>query len=163
MSLIQKIKNYIMGASEKQQKNVAYDYGISLTKRFYKENGLWYIDLPEFIEGGYGSKNNLLMVDGSDKLLDILSNNTNEVTIQFGDARPYEDYDVEMQIADEGLNQDILSAVGHAPISYGRYYEYQFMHGSLEEKVKRHRAWLCPVAEWVFGCYPKIIYVKVIK
>ena len=135
----------------------------TFTKRFYKENGLWYIDLPEFINAGIGSKNNLLMVDGSDKLLDILSNNTNEVIVQFGDVRPHEPYDVEMHIADEGLNQDILDAVGHAPISYGRYYDYKLMHGTVHERATRHRAWLCPVAEWVFGYYPKMIYVKVIK
>lgn len=134
-------------------------------KRFYKENNMWYIDLPEFINGKFGTKENLLMVDGSDKLLDILSNNTNEVTIRFTDVAPKDlDHDVEMHIADKGLNQNILDAVGHAPIEYGRYYDYRFMHGTIEEKVKTHRAWLCPVAEWVFGGhYPKMIYVTVVK
>ena len=58
-----------------------------ITKRFYKENGMWYIDLPEYLEAGLGTKNNLLMVAGADTLLDILSNNGTEITIEFGDER----------------------------------------------------------------------------
>ena len=29
-----------------------------MEKRFYKENGIWYIDLPEFLEQGLGTKAN---------------------------------------------------------------------------------------------------------
>ena len=38
--------------------------------RFYKENKIWYIDLPEFLEKGLGTKSNLMMVAGADTLLD---------------------------------------------------------------------------------------------
>ena len=48
-----------------------------IEKRFYKENGIWYIDLPEFIEQGLGTKANLMMVDGADTFLDFLSDNGN--------------------------------------------------------------------------------------
>lgn len=41
--------------------------------RFVNEVGLWYADLPEFLEQGLGTKNNLLMVDGSDTFLGLLS------------------------------------------------------------------------------------------
>lgn len=41
------------------------------TLGFYKENGLWYADLPEFLELGLGTKSNLLMVDGSDTFLEL--------------------------------------------------------------------------------------------
>ena len=54
-----------------------------MEKRFYKENEIWYIDLPEFLEQGLGSKANLMMVDGSDALLDILSKNGTEVSVEF--------------------------------------------------------------------------------
>ena len=37
-----------------------------MTHKFYKENSIWYIDLPEFLEEGMGSKANLMMVDGAD-------------------------------------------------------------------------------------------------
>jgi hypothetical protein len=78
-------------------------HGKSFTKRFYKENGLWYIDLPEFINNGFGTKANLLMVDGSDKLLDILSRNTEECVIRFKDHSIYApgeqpDYDAIMDM-----------------------------------------------------------------
>jgi hypothetical protein len=40
---------------------------------FTKENdGLWYVDQPDFIELGFGTKGNLLMVAGADTLLDAL-------------------------------------------------------------------------------------------
>jgi hypothetical protein len=55
----------------------------TITKRFYKEGKIWYIDLPEFLDEGLGTKANLIMVDGSDALLDILSKNGKEVTIEF--------------------------------------------------------------------------------
>ena len=143
---------------------------LSSTRRFYKENGLWYIDLPEFIEGGFGTKANLLMVDGSDQLLDILSGGKNEVTVTFGNY----DFSVDrmkntavMRMKSEGLNQEILDAVGHAPIQYGRYYDvdYRYAHATTENNSTNTAgemvAWLCPVAEWVFGEYPEKIYVQV--
>jgi prepilin-type processing-associated H-X9-DG protein len=47
----------------------------------FKKNGLWYADLPEFLALGLGSKANLLMVDGSDTFLDLLSSNTSKVSV----------------------------------------------------------------------------------
>lgn len=129
------------------------------TKRFYKENGLWYIDLPEFLNAGLGSKANLLMVDGSDKMLDILSRNTGEAIVQFSDCG-VERLDARMEMAEEGLNQDVLDTAGHAPIGYGRYYNTRAV---IDEKTHNLRTWLCPVAEWVFGGhYPKMIDVQVV-
>lgn len=130
-------------------------------KKFYKENNLWYIDLPEFITGGYGTKSDLLMVDGSDKMLDILSRNKNEVVIEFSDGiEDNQKADATMTIAEPGMNQSILTEVGHAPIEYGRYYNTT---ASIDGKEYQMRAWLCPVAEWVFGTYPENIYVNVLK
>jgi hypothetical protein len=40
---------------------------------FVKENGIWYADLPEFLEAGLGTKTNLMMVDGADTFLDLLA------------------------------------------------------------------------------------------
>jgi hypothetical protein len=139
--------------------------GKSFTKRFYKENGLWYIDLPEFIENGFGSKANLLMVDGSDKMLDILSRNTGECVVRFKDHSIYNPgeepkYDAIMDIANQGMNKTILDEVGHAPIEYGRYYTTQAFVDDVHHNI---RTWLCPVAEWVFGHYPNRIYVEVLS
>lgn len=139
--------------------------GKSFTKRFYKENGLWYIDLPEFINNGFGTKANLLMVDGSDKMLDILSRNTGECVVRFKDHSVYNPgeepkYDAIMDIANQGMNKSILDEVGHAPIEYGRYYNTKAVVDDVEHYMK---AWLCPVAEWVFGHYPNRIYVEILS
>ena len=40
---------------------------------FIKDEGIWYADLPEFLEAGMGSKANLMMVDGADTFLDLLA------------------------------------------------------------------------------------------
>jgi hypothetical protein len=48
---------------------------VTKTLSFYKELGIWYADLPAFLEAGMGTKANLMMVDGSDTFLDYLSNN----------------------------------------------------------------------------------------
>jgi len=137
-----------------------------LSKQFYKEDGLWYINLPEFLEAGLGTKNNLLMVDGSDKVLDILSRNTGEVVVQFCEPYSYPpnqqpQYEGIMDQAISGLNQEALDKANHAPVGYGMYYATR-----LYIDGKRHElsAWLCPVAEWVFGGrYPKTIWLNVVS
>lgn len=40
--------------------------------KFIKEGRDWFIDLPEYIEGG-GSKGDLQMVEGADKMLDMMA------------------------------------------------------------------------------------------
>ena len=123
-------------------------------KRFYKENGLWYIDLPEFLEAKLGNKNNLLMVDGADTLLDVLSNNGDEVEVEFGDER-FHGYTHELNKLKLGMNKALLDEIGHAPVNYGAYY-------SVTE-IADHVLWLCPVTEYVFnGDYPDNIYLRVI-
>jgi len=133
----------------------------SLTKRFYKDKGLWYIDLPEFLEAGAGTPSDLLMVDGSDRMLDMLSGNTGEVTVRFSN-RPSDahDSDAFMHIAESGMNRQVLDAVGHAPIGYGRYYNSVATLGGIRHVL---RTWLCPVAEWIFGYYPETIWVKIVN
>jgi len=124
---------------------------------FYKENGIWYIDLPEFLELGFGTLANLMMVDGSDTFLDFLSNNGNEVTIQMS-PEPFDGYTYQLRGEKIGLNKKILEFIGHAPVSHGKYYTV------LEHN--NHRLWLCPVTEYVFGNYgdgyPDNIYIKVV-
>lgn len=130
-----------------------------VTKKFYKENGMWYIDLPEFLESGLGNKNNLLMVDGADTLLDILAGNKpnesadgTEVVVTFGnEAFKGNTYTLNKKIM--GKNQSLLDLVGHAPVGYGAYYTVP--------ELNDHQLWLCPVTEYVFGGgYPDTIYVK---
>lgn len=131
--------------------------------RFYKENGMWYIDLPAFLEAGLGTKANLLMVAGADTLLDILSGNKMnaskdgaEVTLEISNELMM-DYDTKLNFLDIGKDQQLLDSVGHAPIDYGAYY----VTDTILNIPYKHKLWLCPVTEYVFGGgYPSTIYVK---
>lgn len=119
---------------------------------FYKENGLWFIDLPEFLEQGLGTKANLLMVDGADTYLDGLSNNGDNVKVQI-DTLPYNGMQNHLTKIRMGLDKDYLSMIGHAPVEYGAYYQ---------DNASGHVLWLCPVTEYVFGRYPEDIYLSVL-
>jgi hypothetical protein len=96
--------------------------------KFYKEeDGKWYINLPEW----QGDKEELEMVAGADILLDVLSNNTNEVHVKFG-VEPF-----------DGSNT--LTHTGNG------YYDNDAWHGPST-------IWLCHVTKFVFGDYPDNIY-----
>jgi len=137
---------------DEKLKNVKYEM-------FYKENGMWYISLPEFINMGLGNKNNLLMVDGSDTFLDILSGyepNTTpdgtKISLVLCD-KEFLGFTHRLTKIDNGLNQDLLNKVGHAPVDYGAYY--------MVEEIPGHKLWLCPVTEYVFdGIYPEKIFLR---
>ena len=124
--------------------------------RFIKEVGLWYADLPEFLEQGLGTKNNLLMVDGADTFLDLLSENGKEVTLDISEDE-FAGYQAKMNKIRSGKNQELLDNVGHEPVEYGAYYEVS----ELDGKSFSHRLWLCPVTEYVFGDYPGEMWVRV--
>ena len=127
------------------------------TFSFYKENSNWYADLPEFLEAGLGTKNNLLMVDGSDTLLDFLSGNASAVTINIS-TTAFTGYNTVLVKEGFGMNIGLLNAIGHAPVNYGAYYNMSH----FKELCFSHRLWLCPVTEYVFGgSYPDEIYIQV--
>ena len=122
---------------------------------FYKENGNWYADLPEFLEQGLGTKANLLMVDGSDTFLDLLSSNGSSVMVNISTS-PFESHTIQLEKIKIGLDQKLLDQVGHASVDYGAYYHVKEYHGQPFD----HTLWLCPVAEYVFqGVYPQNIYL----
>jgi len=137
---------------DERLKNVKYEL-------FYKETGMWYISLPEFLNMGLGNKNNLLMVDGSDTFLDILSGyepNTTpdgtKISLVLCDQE-FLGCTHRLTKIDNGLNQDLLNKVGHAPVDYGAYY--------MVEEIPGHKLWLCPVTEYVFdGIYPEKIFLR---
>lgn len=106
--------------------------------RFYNENGLWYADLPKYIEDG-GSKEDLLMVSGADTWLDVLSECGSEITLQIS-VNSFPEFDAK------------LLYVGDVKTP-GDYIVYPNMH----------EMWLCGVTEWVFGNYPQTIYYKVVN
>lgn len=126
------------------------------TIAFYKEKGLWYADLPEFLEQGLGERANLLMVDGSDTFLDLLSSGGSRVCIRVS-TREDDLYPIHLKKIARGLDRDLLDSVGHAPVDYGAYYDVV----RYNNEAFQHRLWLCPVAEYFFqGEYPENIYFK---
>jgi hypothetical protein len=126
-----------------------------MTHKFIKEeDGIWYIDLPQYIEQGLGTKANLMMVAGADTFLDILSNNGNEITIQI-ETDPFIGHEHSLVHVHRGMDADLLKSVGHPDVEYGGYY-IAF--------PSNHLLWLCPVTEYVFGGdYPLNIYIKVLS
>ena len=124
---------------------------------FIKEIGLWYAYLPEFLEQGFGTKNNLLMVDGADSFLDLLSGGGDRVTLDIS-LEEFNGYQAKMNKVVMGKNQELLDSVGHEPVEYGAYYEVRELDGSSFLL----RLWLCPVTEYVFGDYPKGMWVRMV-
>ena len=125
------------------------------TLGFYKENGLWYADLPMFLELGLGTKANLLMVDGADTFLDLLSSNGSKVKVKLS-TQPFKNHTIHLEKITMGLNKELLDKIGHAPVDYGAYYNVK----KYQNQPFQHTLWLCPVTEFVFlGEYPKHIYL----
>ena len=104
---------------------------------FKKENGVWYFDYPEWIL----SKANLSMVAGSDRLLEILSNGKNKLTLEVSfqkDPLPYEVSEIIELRRDSG---NLIT---------GYDYKIRFATWTI---------YLCPVTLMKFGYFPKYIYI----
>lgn len=110
--------------------------------KFIKTGQDWYIDLPEFIEQG-GSIGDLQMIDGADKMLDMMAENENSVT---------------MYVAKEQFEgADILTLTEKCdPFIGGGYYLMKQYEGLEINRTM----WLCQVTEFVFGDIPTQIFVK---
>lgn len=124
---------------------------------FAKENGIWYADLPEFLEAGLGSKANLMMVDGADIFLDLLAQGNEYITLSIS-SKPFQGWQTKMHKIKIGLNSSLLQLIGHAPVDYGAYYKVNQMNG----EAYNHQLWLCPVTEYVFGNYPQEIFTSIV-
>lgn len=109
------------------------------TLEFYKEdNGRWYIDLPEFLEGGFGGKADLEMVAGADDMLEVVGNGSSRVALEVGE-KPFD-------------NADIL-LLKYKNDEAGANYKTNI------SDVKD--VWLCNVTKYVFGGYhPQNIFVN---
>lgn len=110
--------------------------------KFIKTGHEWYIDLPEFIEQG-GSIGELQMVDGADKMLDMMAGNDDSVVIY---------------IAKEQFDgADILTLTEKCDPNIGGGY---YMMKEYEGQEINRTMWLCQVTEFVFGEIPPQIFVK---
>lgn len=107
------------------------------TYEFYKENGLWYIDFPEYINKG-GKKADLLMVRGADTMLEKLSD-----------------------------GKRISLTFSAQPIPYANIKLTKFLQDPWGATYTTNRkdicrlVWLCNVTKHVMGTHPKEIYIYV--
>jgi hypothetical protein len=125
--------------SEENNKNIKQEEMIDLRKnknayRFNKEDGKWYIDLPDWT----GTKGELQMVGGADTLLDHLSNNGDTVLVDLStDKECPEGFETLKKIVRTPPN-GCLYHLGLSPV------------------------WLCDVTKFVFdGVFPKRIHFNV--
>ena len=124
-----------------------------MTHRFYKDDTGWYIDLQSLIDDGTFTKGNLAMVLGADTLLDKLSNNGTEITIQF-EKEKFKGWQEQLKNTSVGMDEEALEELNH-PVELGGYYYAIKMQHSL---------WLCSVASFLFGGdFPKNIYIRVVS
>jgi hypothetical protein len=107
--------------------------------RFYKEGNNWYVDLPSW----EGAKSDLLMIGGADTMLDILSDNTTEVTTIISEQK----FDGAEELVFVKLAEDI---------GEGAYYNLV----TYEGKELNLSVFLCDVTLFVFGKFPPLIYIK---
>jgi hypothetical protein len=114
--------------------------GKMITKRFYKDEEGWFIDLPEWP----GSKYELAMVMGADEMLDILAVGKSELIIQFSNQN-FENAQVLRKFRDD-------SDIG------GAHYTW-----TPPPTRRLLQLWLCDVTKFLFGSMPEEIYFKVVK
>jgi phosphopantothenoylcysteine synthetase/decarboxylase len=125
-----------------------------MIQKFYKtEENRWYIDLPEYIESGIGTLENLEMVCGADILLDIVSKGRDKVKLEITTIEP-DIYDIlgydELKLISD--NNDDISGATYKLVEENNYN----IKGDFQ-------VWLCPVTLFVFNDeYPTKIWFKVL-
>lgn len=109
------------------------------TKRFYKLQGSWFIDIP-YEDLGI-SFEDCQMVEGADTFLDEISGWANEVTLMFSDEKIEGD---KLDVQELTL-QEIVDG-------WGRYLTTDHLEVNL-----------CFVTEILFGKFPEKLYVELTK
>lgn len=106
--------------------------------RFYKTNeNRWFIDIP----GWYGSIEELEMVCGADTMLDIISEGESELFLYISKV----DFANSNKLIFKGLSIDLGEGADYILENYN----------GIEYNLD---IWLCGVTEYVFKCYPGIIF-----
>lgn len=108
--------------------------------KFYKESdSRWYVDLPEWT----GSKAELEMVAGADSMLEYMSEGEGQVWLVLSEQ--------------EFENADKLEFLRLATeIENGAFYKLDKYRG-IEIGLEM---WLCDVTKFVFGDFPKMIFLS---
>lgn len=105
----------------------------------HEEDGLWYIDYPNWPFDHH----NLLMVAGADDLCAFLSDDDKYTKVSVIPATKKENHEGYFEL--EQISSGLTS---------GSTYEVHALEGFTKN------IWICPVTLFVLGSYPKYIYVK---
>jgi hypothetical protein len=115
-----------------------------MVHKFYKDNNKWYIDLP--LSFGIFHKDELEMVMGADTMLDILSNNGNEIELIVSETKSD---DISNNLVELFLLKECCSNESGA---YYIIFEY-------ENELLDLSVWLYDITKVIFGYFPKVIYI----
>jgi len=116
------------------------EYRIQFNK---EKNGCWYVDFPHWPF----SHDNLAMVSGADKMLELLSNGNLFAKMSVIPANEQEEHKGYIE-----LEQTEHSLFGGST--------YQVKYEPFIKRYKQDTLWICPVTLFVLGHYPKFIYIK---
>ena len=107
---------------------------------FYRDSTGWYIDFPEFLAMGLGTKADLAMVAGADTMLEYLGGGRSRVTMNFSDQEiPNNQIQLKMS-AKNGWGATYTTNIQEIPT-----------------------VWLCNVTKVIFqGTHPTCIYAYVL-
>jgi hypothetical protein len=115
------------------------------TFTFKKEEGRWFIYLPEYLEQGW-SKDDLEMVDGAYRLLQIIAHGHHMITLRLS--------------TEHFEGADVLELVDHCEAPKGgAVYRLDTCRG---KKVDAS-IWICDIALFVFGDMPEYIYYQRVR
>ncbi|MBD0374933.1 MAG: hypothetical protein M3342_11230 [Bacteroidota bacterium] len=112
------------------------------TYTFFREDGTWHIDAPEYIRRG-GNKADLHMIAGANALLNLMAGGKSRVTLTF-DSKPFEDAE----------SIELLQKCD--PFMDGGYYIMRKYNG----REINFNMWLSDITKFVFGTTPKWIFVR---
>jgi len=109
--------------------------------KFEKIQDLWFAIVPEYIEAG-GDFNDCLMVDGAPEMLDMLSNNGEQITLIMTKEK-----------------NDLATA---SLKKYTEISDWGFYHFNFNSDYKNVHVGLCPVNKFAWnGIHPDLIYLQI--
>lgn len=120
------------------------------TFKFEKDpDGRWYIVLPEWD----GERDELEMVGGADTMLDILAQGESPIFLELS-TEEFDGADKLDLLAK--CSDDYFELQGQGYPSSGAFYQVS----RLKQVEYDLPIWLCDVTKFVFGDFPKTIYIK---
>lgn len=125
--------------------------------RFYRDGVKWYADLPDYINQGLGTVDNLEMVEGAEKGLEFLSDSTNEIVLEVSIAKKKHAGMHEYRL-NKGWSMLTLDKITGEEGEEGGLYTSTLLNDNQE--AKELKLWLCAVTRFVFNEYPEVIYVR---